>query len=160
MREQYDTTGLHSVELEAPDLPRSMWRGRHWLEQLRQEEIPAEIPAEEDRRWWARLPTPPKHALSSPLLDDVHRRRARKAGVEVGHVDLVAVAQRDRWRCGICGKKVSPRAEGARSASLDHIVPLSQGGGHVMTNAQLCHLVCNTRKNAHDYLPSQMSLFP
>ena len=33
------------------------------------------------------------------------------------------------------------------SASLDHIVPLSQGGTHTLGNVQLAHLVCNERKH-------------
>lgn len=33
-------------------------------------------------------------------------------------------------------------------ASIDHIVPLSQGGTNDLTNLQLAHLRCNLRKRA------------
>ncbi|MCK4625025.1 MAG: HNH endonuclease [Phycisphaerae bacterium] len=35
-----------------------------------------------------------------------------------------------------------------RSASLDHIVPISQGGHHTRKNVQLAHLGCNIQKRA------------
>lgn len=34
------------------------------------------------------------------------------------------------------------------SVSLDHVVPLSQGGAHDPANVQLAHLTCNVRKGA------------
>lgn len=64
-----------------------------------------------------------------------------------------AVYERCRWKCSICGKRVSPRRKypHPKSASLDHIVPLSwrqDSPGHVWGNVTLAHLVCNQRKGA------------
>lgn len=52
------------------------------------------------------------------------------------------------WRCGLCAKAVNPglRWPHPLSASLDHIVPLSLGGDHTVTNVQLAHLRCNVSK--------------
>lgn len=57
---------------------------------------------------------------------------------------------RDGWRCGLCRRKVDVGLTypHPRSASLDHIVPLSLGGEHVRSNVQLAHLGCNVRKGA------------
>lgn len=64
----------------------------------------------------------------------------------------VEIFERDGWRCGICMKPVSAslRWPNPKSASLDHIVPISRGGHHVRANVQLSHLGCNSRKSASD----------
>ncbi|MCP3810808.1 HNH endonuclease [Mycobacteriaceae bacterium Msp059] len=77
-----------------------------------------------------------------------HRKRARHYGVPYEPINPRAVFARDRWRCGICHHKVDLRLKHPhpRSASLDHIVPMAAGGGHVHTNVQCAHLICNVRK--------------
>jgi hypothetical protein len=57
------------------------------------------------------------------------------------------------WKCHLCGKKVSRRLKypHPKSASLDHIVPLSwrkDSPGHVWGNVALAHLRCNQSKGA------------
>lgn len=77
-----------------------------------------------------------------------HVRRARKKGARTGEaITLEAIRERDKNRCGICGGKVNGRPwPHPLSASLDHIVPLSQGGAHDLLNVQLAHLRCNVAK--------------
>ncbi len=82
--------------------------------------------------------------------DDYHRRRALKKQASTGRpVRLAEVAERDRWKCHICGKRVAKSRAWPhpRSASLDHVVPLSRGGAHDPANVRLAHLECNTAKN-------------
>lgn len=76
------------------------------------------------------------------------KRRALKAGASTGvAVRLSEIRDRDGDRCGICKKKVNGEAwPHPLSASLDHIIPLSQGGSHDPANVRLTHLVCNTRR--------------
>lgn len=76
--------------------------------------------------------------------------RARKMGAKVGDVRRDAVLERDRWVCGICGEKIQKDAAwpDVRSASIDHVVPLSKGGDHSMANCQASHLGCNVSKKA------------
>ena len=57
------------------------------------------------------------------------------------------------WKCHLCGKRVSRRLKypHPKSASLDHIVPLSwrkDSPGHVWGNVALAHLRCNQSKGA------------
>jgi hypothetical protein len=66
-------------------------------------------------------------------------RRARLKTAQVEPVDLLAVANRDGWRCHICKRKVT-----RQTWSLDHLVPLSYGGEHSYTNTALAHHRCNT----------------
>lgn len=60
----------------------------------------------------------------------------------------VEIFNRDRWICGICLSKVDPKAKAPDplSASVDHIVPLSEGGDHARANCRLAHYGCNSSR--------------
>jgi 5-methylcytosine-specific restriction endonuclease McrA len=92
------------------------------------------------RSWAERNPDRIREAAS--------RRRATKRGAPAERIDLLAVAERDHWRCQICLRKLNPRLQWPHpnSQSLDHVVPLSRGGEHTAANAQLAHLACNVGK--------------
>ena len=77
-----------------------------------------------------------------------YRERARRAGVAYEPVDKRRVFDRDRWRCGLCRRKVDPLLAypDPMSASLDHIHPMSLGGAHTHANVHLAHLRCNLDK--------------
>lgn len=70
----------------------------------------------------------------------LRRARLRDAGI-VEAVDVVLLAQRDRNRCGICGKSVL-----LAERTIDHIVPVSKGGEHSYANTQLAHSRCNSAR--------------
>lgn len=86
-------------------------------------------------------------------------RRARTLSAETELFDRRDVFERDRWRCQLCGTKVDRALAWPhpRSASLDHVVPLSKGGPHSKANAQLAHLECNLRKH-NGGGPAQLAL--
>ena len=67
---------------------------------------------------------------------------------EPGYV-RVQIAERDKWRCGICRKPVDQRLRHPSpfAGSLDHVVPVSQGGTSDPGNLRLTHLVCNLRRS-------------
>lgn len=73
------------------------------------------------------------------------RRRARKAGANCESFRTLDIYERDGWICGICEKPVDRelRYPDPKSASLDHVVPLSLGGDHTRANVRLAHLKCN-----------------
>lgn len=79
------------------------------------------------------------------------KRRARLAGVEREPYTLAEIAERDGFRCGICGRKVDMTLKypHPRSASVDHIIPLSHPDGtDTRVNVRLAHLGENvTRGN-------------
>jgi hypothetical protein len=77
------------------------------------------------------------------------RGRVKQFGVEYEPVDRRKVFARDRWRCGICHKPVDKSLKWPHpmSATLDHIVPMSMGGGHTYANTQCSHATCNIRKS-------------
>ncbi len=82
------------------------------------------------------------------------KRRALKNGAMVGEsVQHIIVAERDGWRCHICGKKVR-----RKDWSLDHLIPLVHGGEHSYRNVSLAHNLCNKRR-WKGILPAQLRLF-
>lgn len=81
------------------------------------------------------------HALQRKL-------RARTGEDEKPGYLRAAICKRDKWRCGICGDRVNPSLEHPhpRAASLDHVIPVSEGGTNEPANLRLVHLVCNLRR--------------
>lgn len=79
-----------------------------------------------------------------------HKRRALKLQLPADTIRPLDVYERDEWICGLCSEPVDRRASypDPMSASLDHILPLSKGGHHTLSNVQLAHLACNVRKGA------------
>jgi 5-methylcytosine-specific restriction endonuclease McrA len=77
------------------------------------------------------------------------KRRALKRGAETEIFTHVEIFERDRWKCGICRKRISKRLKYPHpmSASLDHIIPLSKGGSHMRAGVQASHLTCNVKKH-------------
>jgi 5-methylcytosine-specific restriction endonuclease McrA len=75
------------------------------------------------------------------------KMRARGAPMP-SEVTRAGIAARDRWRCGICREPVNPSLHWPhlRSGSLDHIVPIAEGGGSDPANLRLAHLTCNARR--------------
>lgn len=82
--------------------------------------------------------------------DYARLRRALKlsGGQPVERIDTAAVMERDHWICGICENRIlrSRRWPDRLSASMDHVIPLSLGGGHTYENIQAAHLGCNMAK--------------
>ena len=91
--------------------------------------------------------SPPCRKVHLGRLGD-HHSRAEFFGVEYEQIDRLEVFERDGWVCGICELPVD-RTEtfpAPGSATLDHVTPMSRGGGHVLSNVQLAHFYCNTVK--------------
>jgi len=70
----------------------------------------------------------------------VHRRRQARQAIERLRP---AVLARDGWLCGLCGEFVLPA-----DLSIDHIIPVAQGGADTLANLQVAHRRCNSRKGA------------
>jgi hypothetical protein len=77
-------------------------------------------------------------------------RKMRKRGndPDLTLVSRQQIAERDRWRCGICGGLVKKdlKYPEPMAPSIDHMVPLSKGGDNSPANLQLAHLRCNIVK--------------
>ena len=91
------------------------------------------------------------HPGKSQEYEATRRARKRRAG-KIEPIDRDYIYKRDQGTCSLCGRKVRKQ-----DMSIDHIVPLSLGGAHCLTNVTLVHLQCNTRKRTRA-LPQQMYL--
>lgn len=82
----------------------------------------------------------------------ITRKMAKRAGRSGRANDPLLernyIAQRDGFRCGICGDKVNMalRHPDPLYGSIDHVVPLAHGGTNDLANLQLAHLRCNLAK--------------
>ncbi len=83
------------------------------------------------------------------------RRRARIAHAPVvERVSITIIYKRDQHICSLCQKTVK-----RKDASIDHIVPLVDGGEHSFRNCALAHRSCNVRKRTSTRFPQQLRLF-
>lgn len=76
------------------------------------------------------------------------RYRARLQQAQHVPYDIRDLHARDGGKCGICGHRVD-LAVGyphPQSPSIDHILPLSEGGDDTPNNVQVTHLTCNVSK--------------
>ncbi|WP_103379738.1 HNH endonuclease [Pseudonocardia dioxanivorans] len=57
---------------------------------------------------------------------------------------------RDNWTCQLCNEPVDQLLAYPHhmSASIDHIVPVRDGGSHTRANVRLAHYICNVRRGA------------
>lgn len=75
-----------------------------------------------------------------------NNRRCRLRGVSGSHTifDICEIIERQKYKCVYCGKSVK------KSYHVDHIQPISKGGGNGKDNLQICCPTCNLRKHAKD----------
>jgi hypothetical protein len=96
------------------------------------------------------------------FTDAVQRFAMDKGPIEV--VEPFDIFKRDHWRCKRCGKLTQLRVgrtleqeqrQPHNLPTLDHILPIGQGGCHVASNCQLLCYECNDAKqnNLESELP-------
>ncbi len=79
------------------------------------------------------------------------RRRAIERGVQADRIDPIAVFERDKWRCHICGIKTKKALRGTYeplAPELDHITTLADGGAHTWGNVACSCRECNHTKSS------------
>lgn len=96
-----------------------------------------------------------RHALAGQAYaggrasDTAMRSRARDAGAHtIEDFTSVEIFNRDNWTCYICADPVNkaPNCFDPRSATVDHVIPLSKGGQHTRDNVKCACLRCNSSK--------------
>jgi 5-methylcytosine-specific restriction endonuclease McrA len=62
--------------------------------------------------------------------------------------DRADIAQRDRWTCSLCGQRILRNAKvpHPRALTMDHVVPISEGGDDAPWNVKAAHFRCNSVK--------------
>ena len=71
------------------------------------------------------------------------RRRSHRRGNDgITQREVLDLLEAQRYRCNLTGRELTPD-----TASLDHVVPVSRGGRHVIANAQALHEDVNRAKH-------------
>lgn len=88
-----------------------------------------------------------------------YRRRAMLKRVRFDRFDPHDVFKRDSYKCQHCKRKTKPNADVNHPLypNLDHIIPVSKGGGHTKKNTQCLCRKCNIDKSDKEY-PDQLLL--
>lgn len=78
------------------------------------------------------------------------RRKAARRGVSHEPYTLAEIAKRDRRYCGLCHHRVAmtKAVPHPKAPTIDHIVPLADGGDDIKANVRLAHFLCNSRRGA------------
>ncbi len=73
----------------------------------------------------------------------------RHRGQSPDHFSALEIFERDRWVCGICRKRIDPklRAPHRMAATLDHLIPVIEGGIDSRANTRAAHQSCNSSRN-------------
>ena len=86
------------------------------------------------------------------VTDSVHRRRARMKGAQSDRgINHLSLRERDGSHCYLCGSEMSFEVlkkglYNPRRATIEHIVPICQGGPHTWENVALSCWECNIRR--------------
>lgn len=81
-----------------------------------------------------------------------HRKRARKYGCEYDpSITLPKLIKRDGLTCYLCGEECDPSDKswgtiGPKHPTIDHVIAMANGGGHVWSNVRIACALCNSTK--------------
>jgi len=80
------------------------------------------------------------------------RKNAVRRGAKVKgeRFSIEQVGDRDGWRCHLCGKRVDPSIANPdpRAPTIDHLIPVADGGLDELSNVALAHRSCNCARGA------------
>lgn len=76
------------------------------------------------------------------------KKNTKRRAVVPGDYTLADIGSRDGWRCHLCGRSVNRLKSGnlPTGPTIDHLIPISQGGADTRENVALAHRRCNTRR--------------
>ena len=130
-------------------------RGRRWFAANKEKSSAA------SRRWQKMHPEAVKEwntKNAEKRRSYVRNRRARIRKAEGSHTseDIIGLFEAQAGRCVYCKEELGP------SFHVDHILPLSRGGGNDISNLQICCETCNKRKftQRHDEFMKRLQLTP
>lgn len=81
-------------------------------------------------------------------ISGTQQARAKRYGVEYEVVSRSEIAERDKWICYCCGELINKDLvyPHPMSVTLEHVIPVSLGGGHIKENCSISHYICNSKR--------------
>ena len=83
----------------------------------------------------------PSTAIQSPVRPETQTSVAKPTG-KINVKNVMQLLEHQGYRCALTGRTLAPE-----DASLDHIVPVREGGEHVIENTQVLHRDINRAKS-------------
>ena len=98
--------------------------------------------------------------LRNALKKSYDAKKRGSSDVDGDKITLARLLLRDGAVCRLCGLMTDHESEpqSATYPSVDHIVPLSQGGAHRWQNVRIVHRLCNTMRGNRLDAPIQTAL--
>lgn len=93
------------------------------------------------------MPMAPKKYRASERKPWQHTGQDRRKGFR-GRNRIKAkhrIGERDDWKCRACGRLVA-----GQTSILDHVIPISKGGGHEDENLQTLCIECSNEKTIRE----------
>lgn len=116
--------------MRANRLDRAREQSRTWKKNHKAED-------RELQRKWRQTPNGKRYDLHHHYL-----RRAQKKGGDVTTAQLLELSER-QTHCAYCKRKFTSRLR----PTIDHVIPVSKGGLHTISNLVLACKPCNCQKN-------------
>lgn len=87
--------------------------------------------------------------------DKARRRGATTCGEAF---TVQEIGERDGWLCHLCGDPVANREYnfGPLDPTIDHLVPVADGGDHTRANVKLAHMICNATRQTGGIVQLQL----
>lgn len=75
-------------------------------------------------------------------------------------IKIRQLCAQQKWKCSLCDERLSTEHKSPHplSISIDHVIPISLGGTHDLTNLSATHLHCNIRKGNRSLGPEQLRM--
>lgn len=91
------------------------------------------------------------------FLASCHRRRALLASCKINDLttDEMRLLLDTAQVCAICGK-LFDETDSKKKKTIDHIIPVSKNGNHTLSNIQIAHGSCNSKKGNRSYTSLQL----
>jgi 5-methylcytosine-specific restriction endonuclease McrA len=87
--------------------------------------------------------------LKRPIRRNYYSPKRRAVYAKGEKIDHLAVFEAHEWICCLCKKQIDKRLRhpNLMAATLEHVVPISQGGTHTYDNVAPAHAICNFQKS-------------
>lgn len=96
-------------------------------------------------------------AYRAANAERMRRRRAQTSTTDITRADLAHLYSAKR--CPLCDTAFDPNPTDPHGQHLDHILPISQGGAHLLANVRVICATCNVRRPRHGTDDVQVALW-